>query len=379
MIIMGIFIIPIKYKEELYMSERVCIGLGNAGATIIRDMANDMMFTDVTLYAIDSTTNNITMKSRNDINYLCTISDENQGSGRNRERGAAMYEYHESNGDFDKMYINAMDAKGPVIVVTSAAGGTGSGSVVPLCRSMLEKDIEVIPVIIFPNDADPIAYHLNANDLLIELGDIGITTYSIFVNPANTADYTKINAKIVDLISIVFGKKFPSTDKDSIDDSDLKAILETPGRFLALSVQQPDIDHLKKELTREVFAGYQPAWSDNDAKEHTFMKAFGLTSMFARTDHSEVFKELNARIPNAFDEYKNICDIENDGSAEAVVIIAGLPRHEVKEINTEFNEVKGISEGMKKSSRPSFLGKRKATVKPPKSEGNGERPKFEWK
>lgn len=361
------------------MSERVCIGLGNAGATIIREMANDMMFADVTLYAIDSTTNNITMKSRNDINYLCTISDENQGSGRNRERGAAMYEYHESNGDFDKMYMTAMDAKGPVIVVTSAAGGTGSGSVVPLCRSMLERDIEVIPVIIFPNDADPIAYHLNANDLLIELGDIGITTYSIFVNPANTADYTKINAKIVDLISIVFGKKFPITDKDSIDDSDLKAILETPGRFLALSVQQPDIDHLKKELTREVFAGYQPAWSDNDAKEHTFMKAFGLTSMFARTDHSEVFKELNTRIPNAFDEYKNICDIENDGSAEAVVIIAGLPRHEVKEINTEFNEVKGISEGMKKSSRPSFLGKRKATVRPPKSEGNGERPKFEWK
>jgi hypothetical protein len=360
------------------MINRLCIGLGNAGATIVREIADRSILDDVKLYAIDSTTTNATIHTTRDVNYLCTISDEDQGSGRDRERGAAMYRYHESNGDFDEMYSDAIDAKGPVILITSAAGGTGSGSIVPLCKTLLANGVDIIPVIVFPNQNDPIAYHLNANDLLIELGEVGIVTYSIFVNPANTADYTDINNEVVNLVEIVFGKKYHATTKDSIDDSDLKHILETPGRFIALSVKAPDTSRLKKEITRKVFSGYQPAWTDIQAKECTFMKAFGLTSMFAADDHTEVFSELNARIPNSYDEYKNVAEEDNDGVAEATVIIAGLPRHEVKEINTEFNEVKGISDGMTRSTRPKFMKRKKATITKPQSTEDGK-PKFEWK
>jgi hypothetical protein len=360
------------------MINRLCIGLGNAGATIVREIADRSILDDVKLYAIDSTTTNATIHTTRDVNYLCTISDEDQGSGRDRERGAAMYRYHESSGDFDEMYSDAMDAKGPVILVTSAAGGTGSGSIVPLCKTLLENDVFIIPVIIFPNDKDPIAYHLNANDLLIELGEVGIQTYSVFVNPANTVDYTDINAEIVELIEILFGTAYHSTQRDSIDDSDLIKILETPGRFIAISAKAPDTTRLKKEITRKVFSGYQPAWTDMEANEYTFMKAFALTSMFATSDYDEVFHELNARIPNSYDEYKNVVDDDNHGVAEATVIIAGLPRHQVKHIDTEFNEVKGISDGMVKSTRPKFMGRKKATITKPQDTENGK-PKFEWK
>lgn len=360
------------------MINRLCIGLGNAGATIVRDIANTPNMDDIKLYAIDSTTANATIKTLRDVNYLCTISDENQGSGRDRERGAAMYKYHESSGDFDEMYSDAMDAKGPVILITSAAGGTGSGSIVPLCKTLLENGVSIIPVIIFPNDKDPIAYHLNANDLLIELGEVGIETYSVFVNPANTVDYTDINKEVVELIEILFGTTYQSTDHDSIDDSDLIKILETPGRFIAISAKAPDTTRLKKELTRKVFSGYQPAWTDVEAQEHTLVKGYALTSMFASSDYPEVFRELNSRIPNSFDEYKNVVDADNDGVAEATVIIAGLPRHQVKKIDTEFNEVKGISDGMVKSTRPKFMGRKKATITKPQDNESGK-PKFEWK
>ena len=337
------------------------IGLGNAGSQIVREIANNADFHNVKLYAIDSVASNVDIKTSIDIDYICTISDESQGSGRDRERGAAMYCMHESKGDFDQMYLNAMEAKSPVIVISSAAGGTGSGSIVPLCKKLVEDDIDVIPIIIYPNDADPTAYHLNATDLLIELGEINVSTYSIFVNPANTVDYTNINHEVVDLIEIILGMKYKYTKSDSIDDSDLNSILAVPGRFIAFSAKAPDAAHMKKELTRKLYSGYQPAWSDKEANTYTFVKAFSLVSMFATTDYDEVFSDIRSRIPNALDEYKNAVNDNNDGTMEATVIVAGLPRHNVKIIDSKFNEVDGIADGMKRSTRPKFMNRKKKT------------------
>lgn len=354
------------------------VGLGNTGFSIVREIANNPSFSNAKLYAVDSTTANINVKTLHDVEYICIISDESQGSGRNRERGASMYAYHESNGDFDQMYSDAIDAKSPVVVITSAAGGTGSGSIIPFCKTMLDNGVEVIPVIVCPNDADPIAYHLNANDLLLELGEVGISTYSIFVNPANTADYTAINKEVVELIEIIFGKKYHVTDKDSIDDSDLNTILSTPGRFIAFSVKEPSADRLKKEVTRKLYTGYQPIWTEQEANSCTFMKAFSLASLFADTEFEDVFSEVNSRIPNAYDEYRNIAIVENGDQTEATVIVAGLPRHNVKEIASEFNEAGGISDGMKKSTRPKFMSKKKANVIQDVSGDGTTRSKYKW-
>lgn len=361
------------------MSKNMIIGLGNTGSAIIREIANMPSFKTSKLYAVDSTTANIDTNTIQDMEFICIISDEAQGSGRNRERGASMYEFHESNGDFDQMYSDAMDAKSPVVVITSAAGGTGSGSIIPLCKSMINNDVEIIPIIICPNDADPIAYHLNANDLLMEMGEIGISTYAVFVNPANTADYSAINKEVIDMVEIIFGKKYLPTDKDSIDDSDLNTILSTPGRFIAFSVKEPSADRLKKEVTRKLYTGYQPMWTEQEANDFTFMKAFSLASLFADTEFEDVFKEVNARIPNAYDEYRNISIIENSDMTEATVIVAGLPRHKVKEIDSKFNSASGISEGMKRSTRPNFMSKKKASVTTDESSGDGtKRSKYKW-
>jgi hypothetical protein len=45
--------------------------------------------------------------------------------------------------------------------------------------------------------------------------------------------------------------------------------------------------------------------------------------------------------------------------SEAIVIISGLPRTEVKDIDTEYNLVDGLGEGIKKSVRPSFIKRSK--------------------
>lgn len=353
----------------------ICVG--GCGGNIARLITKSELLKDVTIYAADSTTSQINMDDMARINYICLMADENSGSGRNRERAQAMFEYHQNNKAFDKMYEDAINAKSPVLVITSAAGGTGSGSIVPLCKSLIELEVEVIPIIICPNSDDPDAYHLNTNDLFVELEEIGITTYSMFRNLRGDANYDPVNKEVVNLVEIIFGKMYGKTNLDSIDDSDRNVILSTPGRFIAISATASDIPNLRKEITRKIFSGFQPAWTDEETRNHTFMTAYSLTSMFADTDINSVFEEINSRIQHRYDGYKNIC-LSDNNEAFATVIVAGLPRAGLKNIDVDFKEVEPLGSGITKSRRPKFLGRKKELINKDRSNSSSSIDKFNW-
>lgn len=345
------------------------IGLGNTGTNIVKAAAGSALLDQVTMYSIDSVTSSIDLSTIDKIKVIPIISDEKSGSGRNRERGKAMYEFHESQGAFEEMYKTAKNSKSPVLVITSSAGGTGSGATVPLCKSLIEKDIQVIPIIVCPNKKDPAAFHLNTSDLFIELGELGVETYAVFENRRGDADYTPVNQEIVNLIEVIFGKKYDSTDLDSIDDSDLDVILNTPGRLIVVQAEAGSIPALQKEITRKVFSGFQPVWKPEDVGANTLMTAFALKSMFADEDFRTVFDGIRERIDpsssedsTVYDEYRNIVKDDNNGMATASLIIAGLPRSEIKEIESNYKEASGLGEGIKRSTRPSFMNRKKASV-----------------
>lgn len=361
-------------QEAFVRGNHICIGLGNCGTAIVREIATRKYLNDVDLYAIDSVVSATNLANVNRIKSIPIVTDEKEGSGRNRERGAAMFQYHEANHEFDDMYEKCSHAKSPIVVITSAAGGTGSGSAPKLCKTLVDAGIPVIPIIVCPSMDDPTAYHLNNNDLFMELEEAGVATYAVFRNVAGDSDYTPINREIVDMVEIIFGKRYGATTLDSIDDSDLDTILCTPGRFVAVSAKANDISNLTREITRKMFTGFQPSWTDEEAKQYTFMTAFSLKSMFAGQDFKRVFDEVRVRIYNWFDEYRHIEQVDNGGEVEASVIIAGLPRPEIKMIQTEFNGAEGIGAGMKKAARPKFLSRKKATIG---TDSNGKRT-FSW-
>lgn len=384
----------LKTKGNKTMKNLI-IGLGNTGTNIIKECAKSANLNDVTLYCIDSVNTSFDLDMINRVNIISIVSDEKTGSGRSRERGNAMFKFHEENGDFNKLYEDAVNAKSPVIVITSGAGGTGSGSCTPLCEALLLREVQVIPIIINPNKNDPAAFHLNANDLLIELDEVGITTYSIFENRRNDADYRPINQEVVNLIEIMFGKKYdvPVHDNsngdithDTIDDSDLDNILSWPGRIIGITAEASSIPALQKEITRKLFVGFQPMWKPDDVKENTLMKGYSLTSMFADEDFKHVFSEIDNRLSSdvIYDEYRNIAKLDNDGMATASLIITGLPRPEVKQIDTEYKSAGSIGDGIKRSGRPSFMTHKKATITTktldPNNESTGSAIKqFGWK
>lgn len=355
-------------------SKNIIVGLGNTGFNIIEAcILKDLK--DVTYYAIDSQTSHVNMNSITKMEYIPIIADDKTGSGQNRERGKALYEFHQSQGIFDEMYKACGEAKSPIIVVSSSAGGTGSGSIVPFCKALIDREIQVLPIIVCPNDEDPIAYHLNTEDLMIELDEVGVITYSIFKNIKNDAEYTLINNDIVSQIEIVLGKKYKKTNLDSIDDSDLDVVLSTPGRFMTISASASDIPTLKKELTRKMITGFQPGFTPEEAEKSTFVTAYSLESTFADADFAEVFEDISSRIPKLYSTFRNIV-VSPSPNAVATVIIAGLPSPHIKQVNTEFLESNGIGYGKKKNNRPSFISKRKATTT--KTDGDAVS-KFNWK
>ena len=358
------------------------IGVGNAGTAIVKLATMSRFLNSTSYYAIDSVTSSIDMDSISKIKYIPIISDSKSGSGRDRERGRAMYEFHESNGEFDEMYVEATDANSPVIVISSAAGGTGSGSIVPLCKKLIENEVEVIPIIICPNKNDPAAFHLNTSDLFIELDEIGIKTYAVFENKKGDANYGPINQEVVTMIELLFGKKFDKTDLDSIDDSDLDKLIQMPGRIMAVEAEGATVDSLKKEITRKLFVGSQPMWKPEEVGNATLMTAFSLKSMFADVDFKSVFSEIDARIDpdQVFDNYRNIVKDDNNGILTAAVIITGLPRSEIKEILNDYQGTKGIGDGVKRAKRPTFMSHKKASTQTV-SLGDGGKVlnKFKWK
>lgn len=348
------------------MSRNLIIGLGNCGSMIVRMIMKAPKLDDVKLYAIDSVTTSVDAAFVDRVSVIPIQSDEKQGSGRNRERGAEMYKIHEDADEFAQMYQDAIDAKSPVLVITSSAGGTGSGSTAPLCQALVSRGVQVIPIIITPDLSEPDAYHLNTNDLFAELADIvdadgepGVPSYTIFQNPKDTVNYDPVNQDVVNLIEIILGVRNDYTTRDSIDDSDLDTILKTPGRFIATSAIATNPDALRKLITSKVFSSYQPAWSEEEIRPLTLMTGYSLKSMFAETDFDTVFEDIRKRIVHRYDEYRNVVNSDNQGQCEATVIIAGLPRPAIKNIDVEYNMANDLGAGIKKSTRPSFLSKKK--------------------
>ena len=62
----------------------------------------------------------------------------------------------------------------------------------------------------------------------------------------------------------------------------------------------------------------------------------------------------------------------------ATVIVAGLPRGDIKIIDSQFKEATGLGSGVNKSARPSFLNRKKAVVSDNKNGGTTTK-SFKWK
>lgn len=228
------------------------LGVGNAGSQVafLGESKYPELFDCV---YINSSEADLSMVSNdNPLKFKIGDKDEIEGSGKNR---AKMKQYLKS--DImkilrDENLQNCLATKKYVFIITSAAGGTGSGSA-PILMDLLAQlfpDSHFILVGILPQLSASKMEQGNALEFLDEmyttLGD-GIT-YMIYDNESKadlppTRALEEVNKEIVEDIRILSGiDNFPSP-YETIDDADLESIITTPGRLL--------ISRVKNSLTEK--------------------------------------------------------------------------------------------------------------------------------
>ena len=221
------------------------IGLGNAGSQVCA--AANKKYPDLwdCIY-INSSEADLAMVDVDDaLKFKIGDRDQIEGSGKNRSK---MKEYlkHDintilGNKDLQNKLANARYC----FVITSAAGGTGSGAS-PILFELLRQlfpDTNFILIGILPQIGASLMEQGNALEFLTELYDVlgDSTTYMIYDNESvadlpPTKGLEVVNQNIVEDLRVLSGVDNMATPYESIDEADLESIISTPGRLLVTRI-----------------------------------------------------------------------------------------------------------------------------------------------
>lgn len=238
-----------KSKEEVKMLTKkvMIIGVGNCGGQVAYLAEKKYPNLIDTVYINTSDADLSMVSTENTMKFKIGEKDEVEGSGKNRTK---MKEYLEA--DIEKILGNSqlqnlIVEKKYCFIVTSAAGGTGSGAGPVLFEFLRQMfpDTNFIIVAVLPQLQASLMEQGNALEFLTELYDVlgEETTYMIYDNET-TADLppTKalevVNENIVEDIRIITGIDNYATPYESIDEADMESIVTSPGRLLVVRLMK---------------------------------------------------------------------------------------------------------------------------------------------
>lgn len=221
------------------------LGIGNAGGQVANLGVKKYPELFDAIF-INSSSADLAMVDQSNLTFkIGGSSDEIEGSAKNR---AKMKEYlmaDINNILGDTRMQKCISSKKYCFVITSAAGGTGSGSS-PAMMEMLRQlfpDTNFILVAILPQMNASLMEQGNTLEFLTELYDVlgENTTYMIYDNES-TADMSPtkalevVNENIVEDIRVLTGVDNMPTPYESIDEADMESIITTPGRLLVTRI-----------------------------------------------------------------------------------------------------------------------------------------------
>lgn len=230
----------------------VIIGIGNCGSQIalVAEKKYPTLFDCV--YINTSATDLSMVNSETELKFKIG-EDDVGGSAKNR---AQMKEYLEEGfADIigNEKFQGVLSTKQYCFIISSTAGGTGSGSA-PIMMEFLKQmypDTIFVLVAVLPALSSSLMEQGNVDEYLKELYELlpKDTTYMVYDNET-VADLpvTKalevVNEEIVEDLRVLTGVDSYPTQYESIDDADMASIIDTPGRLMVIRI--------KKNLTAKV-------------------------------------------------------------------------------------------------------------------------------
>lgn len=222
------------------------IGVGNCGGQVAY-LAERRYGTLFDCIYINTSQADLSMINTQSIKFKIGNNNEIEGSGKNRTKMKGYLRNDIEKLLSDENFLNIIATKKYVFIITSAAGGTGSGAG-PVLLEVLRQafvDVHFILVGVLPRIQDSLADQGNALEFLSEiyegLGDG--TTYMIYDNETvselpPTSALEVVNENIVEDIRILSGIDNYPTPYESIDPADMETIITTPGRLLVTRVKK---------------------------------------------------------------------------------------------------------------------------------------------
>lgn len=223
------------------------IGIGNAGGQVaaLCEKKYPELFDCV---YINSSEADLSMVQTNaGLKYKIGDREKIEGSGKDRQK---MKEYLRAGAKkiiTDEAFRDIIATKKYCFIVSSTAGGTGSGSA-PLLMELLRQlfpETAFILISILPQLGASLMEQGNTLEFLNELYELlgEKTTYMIYDNetvadlPPTTA-LEKVNEAIVEDLKVLSGVDNYPTPYESIDEADMEQIIRTPGRLLVTRINK---------------------------------------------------------------------------------------------------------------------------------------------
>lgn len=236
-------------KEDLKMDTKkmAIIGVGNCGGQVAY-LAEKLYSTIFDSIYVNTSEADLAMVSpENDLKFKIGNKDEIEGSGKNRTKMKEYLMADISNILGAEKLQDCLASKKYVFVVTSAAGGTGSGAG-PVLMEVLRQmfpDGNFILVGVLPQMGASLMEQGNALEFLTELYDVlgDGTTYMLYDNNAvadlpPTKALEAVNREIVEDFKVLSGIDNYPTPYESIDEADMESIISTPGRLIVSRVSK---------------------------------------------------------------------------------------------------------------------------------------------
>ena len=222
------------------------IGIGNAGSQVAELATKNQ----IDAVVINSSENDLSTISNNIIKF--PLGDL-RGAGKNRTEAKKFLKDAIKKILNEENFIEFMDDKDVIFVISSTGGGTGSG-ISPILTQILKKSFPesyIIMIGILPTIDEAYSTQINTIDYLQELyKKVEDPTYMLYDNdkfkslPSHLM-MTEVNRRIVDDIIILRGTYNYTTKYSSIDEKDMSMILSTTGRIVVasyLNIKEKNID-----------------------------------------------------------------------------------------------------------------------------------------
>lgn len=217
------------------------IGIGNAGNQIAYLGAKSYSEIFDCIYINSSEADLNMVKDENGLKFKIGSPDEIEGSGKNRTKIKEVMLKHVNEILADERLQNCIVEKKYCFIISSIAGGTGSG-LSPCLMEVLRQmypDTNFILVAVLPQLKASLMEQGNALEYLNELYDVlgSNTTYMIYDNEQvaglpPTTGLEEVNKNIIEDLRVLSSVDNVPTIYESIDEADMESIITTPGRLL---------------------------------------------------------------------------------------------------------------------------------------------------